>query len=162
ASPTLGEALRFWFKLGCINFGGPAGQIAIMQHELVDRRRWVEPGVFLRGLAFATLLPRPEAQQLATHVGWPLHGTLRGIAAGALFVLPGALVLFALSWIAAAHGDAAIVAAVFDGLKPVVIGVIVQAVWRVGSRTLHSRQSVAVAAAAFGAIFGLGIDFPWI
>ncbi len=160
--PTLVDALRFWLKLGCINFGGPAGQIAMMQHELVDRRRWVDPGVFLRGLAFATLLPGPEAQQLATYVGWRLHGTIGGIAAGALFILPGALVLLALSWLAAAHGDAPVVAAVLDGLKPVVIGIIVQAVWRIGSRTLHSWPAVAVAAAAFVAIFALGIDFPWI
>jgi len=160
--PSFAEALRFWLKLGCINFGGPAGQIAIMQHELVDRKRWIDQGAFLRGLTFANLLPGPEAQQLATYIGWRLHGTWGGVAAGALFIIPGAIVLFALSWVAAAHGRLPLVAAVFDGLKPVVIAVIAQAVWRVGSRTLHSWPAVALSAAAFLAIFAAGIDFPWI
>ncbi|MBL8835954.1 MAG: chromate efflux transporter [Alphaproteobacteria bacterium] len=162
AAPSFAEALRFWFKLGCINFGGPAGQIAIMQHELVDRKRWIDQGAFLRGLTFANLLPGPEAQQLATYIGWRLHGTWGGIAAGGLFIIPGAIVLFALSWVAAAHGSLPFVAAIFDGLKPVIIAVIAQAVWRVGSRTLHSWPAVALAVAAFIAIFVAGIDFPWI
>lgn len=162
AAPSFTEALRFWLKLGCINFGGPAGQIAIMQHELVDRRRWIDQGAFLRGLSFANLLPGPEAQQLATYIGWRLHGTWGGIVAGALFIVPGALVLFALSWIAAAHGSLPFVAAIFDGLKPVIIAVIAQAVWRIGTRTLHSWPAVVLAVAAFVAIFVAGIDFPWI
>jgi chromate transporter len=161
-SPSFAEALRFWLKLGCISFGGPAGQIAIMQTELVDQRRWIDQRAFLRGLNFCTLLPGPEATQLATYIGWRLHGTLGGVVAGALFVLPGALLLLALSWIAAAHGDTRAVAAVFDGLKPVVIAVIIAAVWRIGRRALKTWQAVCLAAAAFVAIYFLGIDFPWI
>ncbi len=160
--PSLGEALRFWLKLGCISFGGPAGQIAIMQTELVDKRRWIDQRAFLRGLNFCTLLPGPEAQQLATYIGWRLHGTLGGIIAGGLFVLPGALLLLLLSWIAAEHGDTRAVAAVFDGLKPVVIAVIIAAVWRIGRRALKTWQAISLAAAAFVAIYFLGIDFPWI
>lgn len=160
--PDFATATRFWLKLGLISFGGPAGQIAIMQHELVDRRGWIDQGAFLRGLAFCTLLPGPEAQQLATYIGWRLHGTPGGIVAGALFVLPGAILLWALSWIAAAGRDVAVVAAVFYGLKPVVIAVIAHAIWRVGARALHSWQAVALAVAAFAAIHFAGIDFPWI
>ncbi|MBM3524306.1 MAG: chromate efflux transporter [Alphaproteobacteria bacterium] len=160
--PSFREALRFWLKLGCISFGGPAGQIAIMQSELVDRRKWIGPDAFLRGLNFCTLLPGPEAQQLATYVGWRLHGTKGGIAAGALFVLPGALLLLLLSWIAAAGSKVPAVAAAFNGLKPVVIAIVLHAVWRIGKRALKSWHAVAVAAAAFLALFGLGIDFPWI
>ncbi len=160
--PSLAEALKFWLKLGCISFGGPAGQIAIMQTELVDKRRWIDQRAFLRGLNFSTLLPGPEATQLATYIGWRLHGTLGGVAAGVLFVLPGALLLLALSWIAAAHGDTRAVAAVFDGLKPVVIAVIIAAVWRIGRRALTTWQAAALAAAAFVAIYFLHIDFPWI
>lgn len=161
-SPSFAEALRFWLKLGCISFGGPAGQIAMMQTELVDQRRWIDQRAFLRGLNFCTLLPGPEATQLATYIGWRLHGTLGGVAAGALFVLPGALLLLALSWIAAAHGDTRAVAAVFDGLKPVVIAVIIAAVWRIGRRALKTWQAAGLAAAAFVAIYFLSIDFPWI
>src|SRR5262245_48336848 len=160
--PAFGEALRFWFRLGCISFGGPAGQIAIMQHELVDGRRWIGQQSFLRGLNFCTLLPGPEAQQLATYIGWRLHGVWGGIAAGALFVIPGALVMLALSWVAAAGRDVTWVAAIFDGLKPVVIAIVLHAVWRIGKRALKGWEAVAVAAAAFLAIRVLGVDFPWI
>jgi chromate transporter len=111
--PSFAEALRFWLKLGCISFGGPAGQIAIMQHELVDRRQWIDQRSFLLGLNFCTLLPGPEATQLAAYIGWRLHGILGAVVAGTLFVLPGALVLLALSWIAAAKGDTPIVGAIF-------------------------------------------------
>jgi chromate transporter len=161
-APSFAEAFLFWLKLGCISFGGPAGQIAIMQTELVDKRHWIDQRAFLRGLNFCTLLPGPEATQLATYIGWRLHGTLGGVVAGTLFVLPGAFLLLALSWIAAAHGDTRAVAAVFDGLKPVVIAVILAAVWRIGRRGLKSWQAVALAAAAFIAIYFLGVDFPWI
>ncbi|MBM3479143.1 MAG: chromate efflux transporter [Alphaproteobacteria bacterium] len=160
--PSFREALRFWLKLGCISFGGPAGQIAMMQTELVDRRRWIDQGAFLRGLNFCTLLPGPEAQQLATYVGWRLHGLKGGIAAGGLFVLPGALLLLLLSWIAAAGRGMPTVAAVLDGLKPVVIAVIAHAVWRIGRRALKGREAVALAVAAFVGIHFLRIDFPWI
>ena len=159
---TFAEALRFWLRLGLISFGGPAGQIAIMQTELVDRKRWIGQRAFLNGLNFCTLLPGPEAQQLATYIGWRLHGVWGGLAAGLLFVIPGALLLFALSWLAAAHGDTSLVAAAFYGLKPVVIAIVVGAVWRIGRRALKSWQALALAAAAFVAIFFLHIDFPWI
>ena len=160
--PSFAEALRFWFKLGCISFGGPAGQIAIMQTELVDRRRWIGQREFLQGLSFCTLLPGPEAQQLAIYIGWRLHGTWGGVVAGTLFVLPGAAVLLALSWLAIAQREAAPVAAIFYGLKPVVIAVIAHAVWRIGSRTLKTWQALALAVAAFVAIYFAGVDFPWI
>jgi len=160
--PGFAEALRFWLKLGCISFGGPAGQIAIMQHELVDRRQWIDQRSFLLGLNFCTLLPGPEAQQLATYIGWRLHRVKGAIVAGSLFVLPGAFVLLALSWLAAAKGDTPVVGAIFYGLKPVVIAIIAHAVWRIGKRTLKNWQSVALAIAAFLGIFAAGIDFPWI
>lgn len=160
--PSFGEAWRFWLKLGCISFGGPAGQIAIMQSELVDRRKWIGQDAFLRGLNFCTLLPGPEAQQLATYIGWRLHGLKGGLAAGGLFVLPGAFVLLLLSWVAAAGGKIPAVAAAFNGLKPVVIAIVLHAVWRIGKRALKGWHAVALAAAAFLSLFVLGIDFPWI
>ena len=160
--PGFGEALAYWFRLGCLSFGGPAGQIAMMQHDLVDGKRWIAQRAFLRGLSFATLLPGPEAQQLATYIGWRLHGTLGGVVAGSLFVIPGALCMLVLSYIAAAHGDTGFVGAIFDGLKPVVIAVVGHAVWRIGKKALHTWQSAALAAAAFVAIHFLGIGFPWV
>jgi len=159
---TFREALRFWARLGCISFGGPAGQIAIMQSELVDRLKWIDQGAFLRGLNFCMLLPGPEAQQLATYIGWRLHGWRGAVAAGALFILPGAAVLLLLSWIAAAFGEVRGVAAVFDGIKPVVVAIVLHAVWRVGKRALNGWPAVALAAVAFGLIFWVGVDFPWI
>lgn len=160
--PSFVEALRFWAKLGLISFGGPAGQIAIMQTELVDRRRWIDQGAFLRGLGFCTLLPGPEAQQLATYVGWRLHGARGGLAAGLLFILPGAALMLMLSWIAATHADVGPVAAILDGLKPMVVAIVAHAVLRIGKRTLTTPQAAAVAIAAFLAIQVLHIDFPWI
>lgn len=162
ALPTFREALGFWLKLGFISFGGPAGQIAIMQHELVDQRRWIDQGLFLRALNFCMLLPGPEAQQLATYAGWRLHGVKGGLAAGILFVLPGALILYGLAFLAAAYGDVTPVAAVFDGLKPVVVAIVAHAVWRIGKRTLHAWISVAVAAASFLAISVAQIPFPLV
>ncbi len=161
-APSFGEALRFWFKLGWISFGGPAGQIAIMQTELVDRRRWIDQRLFLSGLNFCTLLPGPEAMQLATYIGWRLHGLKGGIVAGAFFVLPGAAIMLLLSWLAAAYGNVPVVEALFYGLKPVVIAIIAGAVWRIGNRALKGGPAVAIAAAAFVAIYFAGIDFPWI
>ncbi|MBM3538480.1 MAG: chromate efflux transporter [Alphaproteobacteria bacterium] len=161
-APSFNEALRFWFKLGWISFGGPAGQIAIMQTELVDRRRWIDQRLFLSGLNFCTLLPGPEAMQLATYIGWRLHGLKGGIVAGSLFVLPGAAIMLLLSWLAAAYGDVPLVASLFYGLKPVVIAIIAGAVWRIGNRALKGWPAVAIAAAAFVAIYFAGIDFPWI
>jgi chromate transporter len=160
--PRFGEALRFWVKLGCLSFGGPAGQIAMMQTELVERRRWIDTGAFLRGLNFCTLLPGPEAQQLATYIGWRLHGAKGGIAAGGLFVLPGAVLLLLLSWLLAAGRDIPAVGAVLDGLRPVVVAIVAHAVWRIGRRALAGWPALALAAAAFVAIHLLGVDFPWI
>jgi chromate transporter len=160
--PSFGTALAYWFKLGCLSFGGPAGQIAMMQHDLVDGRRWIGQRSFLRGLSFATLLPGPEAQQLATYVGWRLHGTWGGVAAGTLFVLPGALCMLVLSYVAAVHGEAGVVGALFDGLKPVVVAVVLHAVWRIGKKALQTWAAVALAVAAFVAIHFLDIGFPWV
>lgn len=160
--PDFAAALAYWFRLGCLSFGGPAGQIAMMQHDLVDRMRWVPQRSFLRGLSFATLLPGPEAQQLAIYIGWRLHGTWGGIVAGALFVIPGAALMLLLSWIAAAHGDTGPVGAVFDGLKPVVVAVVIHAVWRIGRKALHTWQAAALAVAAFVAIHVLDVGFPWV
>ncbi|MFV3073310.1 chromate efflux transporter [Niveispirillum fermenti] len=158
--PDFAQALRFWFWLGCVSFGGPAGQIALMQQELVERRRWIDGTRFLHGLNFAMLLPGPEAQQLATYIGWRLHGTLGGLAAGGLFILPGALVLLALSWLAAEHGDLAWVGALFDGVKPVVIAIIAASVWRLGRRTLRGIAALLLALAAFLALYLGHLPFP--
>jgi chromate transporter len=160
--PDFRTALAYWHRLGWVSFGGPAGQIAIMQQDLVDRRQWIGQTPFLHALNFCMLLPGPEAQQLATYIGWRLHGWRGGVAAGALFVLPGALVLWLLSWLLVAHGTFAPVAAAFDGIKPVVIAIVVHAVWRIGKRALKGPAPLILAAAAFIAIRVLGIDFPWI
>ncbi len=160
--PTFSEALKFWAKLGFISFGGPAGQIATMQHELVDERRWIGQDAFLQALNFCMLLPGPEAQQLATYVGWKLHGLKGALAAGILFVLPGALLLYALSWMSAAHGDTSVVQAVFAGLKPVVVAVVLHATWKVGRRVLKTPAAVALAVAAFLAMEFGHIPFPFI
>lgn len=160
--PSFSTALRFWFWLGCVSFGGPAGQIALMQQELVEKRGWIDQRRFLHGLNFAMLLPGPEAQQLATYIGWRLHGTAGGLAAGGLFVLPGALVLLGLSWLAAAHGDTSWVGALFDGVKPVVVAIIAAAVWRLGRRTLQGVPALLLALGAFLALFVAKAPFPLI
>ena len=152
ADVPLREALRFWLKLGFISFGGPAGQIAIMHRELVDKKRWVAEGPFLRALNFCMLLPGPEAQQLAIYLGWRLHGIPGGIVAGSLFVIPSIFVLLFLSWLAAAHADVPVVAGLFYGIQPVVIAIVVEAVLRIGRRTLHHALLVAFAVTAFVAI----------
>jgi chromate transporter len=156
------EALRFWAKLGCINFGGPAGQIAIMHRELVERRGWITEGQFLRALNFCMILPGPEAQQLATYIGWRLHGTRGGLAAGSLFVLPSVFVLLLLSWLVAAHAGVPAIAGLLYGVQPVVMAIVAEAVLRIGRRTLHHRVLVAFAAAAFVAIVFLSVPFPVI
>jgi chromate transporter len=156
------EALRFWLKLGFISFGGPAGQIAIMHAELVERRRWISERRFLHALNYCMLLPGPEAQQLATYIGWLLHRTWGGIVAGGLFVLPSLAVLIALSWIYLRFGDVPVVAGLFYGIKPAVTAVVLHAAWRIGSRALKNRWLWAIAAAAFVAIFAFGVPFPAI
>ena len=156
------QALAFWFKLGFISFGGPAGQIAIMHTELVERRRWISEKRFLHALNYCMVLPGPEAQQLATYIGWLMHKTRGGIAAGALFVLPSLFVLIALSWMYIALGDLAVVAGLFYGIKPAVTAIVVQAAHRIGSRALNNSLLWAIAAAAFVGIFALNVPFPAI
>lgn len=160
--PSFVEALRFWLKLGFISFGGPAGQIAIMHTELVDRKRWISNDRFLHALNFCMLLPGPEAQQLATYCGWLLHRTWGGIVAGALFVLPSVFVLWGLSYIYLAFGDVEPVAAAFEGLKPVVLAIVVAAVFRIGKKALRNPLMWGLAALAFVAIFFLKTPFPAI
>jgi chromate transporter len=160
--PSFREALRFWFKLGLISFGGPAGQIAIMQHELVERKRWIGQERFLHALNYCMLLPGPEAQQLATYCGWLLHRTWGGIAAGTLFVLPSAFLLWGLSYLYVAHGDLPWLAAVFAGLKPAVVAVVAAAVPRLAAKALRTPALRSLALLAFVAIFFAGIGFPWI
>ena len=156
------QALRFWFKLGFISFGGPAGQIAIMHEELVERQRWISERRFLHALNYCMVLPGPEAQQLATYIGWLMHRTWGGIVAGALFVLPSLFILIALSWLYMAWGETPLVAGLFYGIKPAVTAIVVQAAWRIGSRALKHGVLWAIAAAAFVAIFALNVPFPLI
>ncbi len=151
--PSFYEALRFWLKLGFISFGGPAGQIAIMQTELVDKKKWISQSRFLHALNYCMLLPGPEAQQLSIYVGWLLHKTWGGIAAGALFVLPSMFVLWALSYVYAAWGAVPWIAAIFYGLKPAVTAIVVFAVIRIGKRALKTWAMWSVAALAFAVIY---------
>ena len=160
------EALKFWFKLGCISFGGPAGQIAIMHRELVEQKRWISEKRFLHALNYCMLLPGPEAQQLATYIGWLMHRTWGGVVAGALFVLPSLFILIALSGIYVAYGDVPLVAGLFYGIKPAVAAIVLHAVWRIGGKTLQSPRRTpllwAIALASFVAIAVLKIAFPWV
>ena len=160
--PSFREALRFWIKLGFISFGGPTGQIAIMHEELVERRKWIDEQRFLHALNYCMLLPGPEAQQLATYIGWLLHGARGGIVAGAFFVLPSIVILWALSWIYMAHGTLPWIAAVFVGLQPAVIAIVAQAAIRIGKKALKNWVMYAVAASAFVAIHFFDVAFPWI
>src|SRR4028118_1832984 len=182
------EAFWFWVKLGFINFGGPAGQIAIMHRELVERKRWVSEGQYLRTLNFCMLLPGPEAQQVATYIGWRLHGTLGGIVAGSFFVIPSIFVLLLLSWLAVAHSDVPAIRGLLYGVQPVVtaigaeagvrrpdvpaigrllcggqpvvIAIVVEAVMRIGKRALGHPALWAFAVAAFVALYFLSVPFP--
>ena len=165
ASPapiTFWAAFRFWLKLGFISFGGPAGQIAIMHSELVERRRWISEKRFLHALNYCMVLPGPEAQQLATYIGWLMHRSWGGIVAGALFVLPSLFILIALSWVYIAFGDVPLVAGLFYGIKPAVTAIVLQAAHRIGSRALKNNVMWAIAGAAFVAIFALNVPFPFI
>ncbi len=159
---TFWQALAFWLKLGFISFGGPAGQISIMHSELVERRRWISEKRFLHALNYCMLLPGPEAQQLATYIGWLMHRTWGGIVAGALFVLPSLLILIALSWLYITQGQTPLVAGLFYGLKPAVTAIVLQAAQRIGSRALRNNWLWAIAGASFVAIFGLNLPFPLI
>ena len=156
------DALKFWAKLGFISFGGPAGQIAVMHQEVVEHKKWISENQFLRALNFCMLLPGPEAQQLATYIGWRMHGTLGGITAGALFVIPSIFVMLLLSWLAVAHIDIPAVAAAFYGVQPVVVAVVIEAVLRIGKKALKHRSLYGFAAIAFAAIFFFKIPFPAI
>jgi chromate transporter len=156
------EALRFWLKLGFISFGGPAGQIAIMHTELVERRRWISEKRFLHALNYCMLLPGPEAQQLATYIGWLMHRGRGGLVAGGLFVLPSLFILIALSWVYLAYGQLPLVAGLFYGLKPAVTALVVHAAHRIGTRALKNAWLWSIAAAAFVAIFALDAPFPLI
>ena len=164
APVTWGQALRFWFKLGCISFGGPAGQIAIMHRELVEQRRWISEQRFLHALNFCMLLPGPEAQQLATYLGWLMHRTWGGVAAGLLFVLPSLALLIGLSWAYMVFGTAPWLVAVLWGVKPAVAALVLQAVYRIGSRTLRTPQRApllwAIALLSFMAVALVQVPFP--
>ncbi len=155
-------ALAYWLKLGFISFGGPAGQIAMMHAELVERRRWISEHRFLHALNYTMLLPGPEAQQLATYIGWLMHGTAGGVLAGALFVLPSLVLLIALTWIYLAFADTPAIAGVLYGIKPAVTAIVVFAAWRIGTRALRSGVLWAMAVAAFVAIFSFDTPFPLI
>jgi chromate transporter len=156
------EAFWFWVKLGFINFGGPAGQIAIMHRELVESKRWVSEKQYLRTLNFCMLLPGPEAQQVATYIGWRLHGTLGGIVAGAFFVIPSIFVLVVLSYLAVAHSQAPAIRGLLYGIQPVVIAIVVEAVLRIGKRTINHRVLVGFAVLAFVALYFLSVPFPLV
>jgi chromate transporter len=156
------EALRFWLKLGFISFGGPAGQIAIMHTELVERRRWISERRFLHALNYCMLLPGPEAQQLATYIGWLMHRSWGGIVAGTLFVLPSLFILIGLSWIYLTFGEHPLVAGLFYGIKPAVTALVLHAAHRIGSRALKNAWLWGIASAAFVAIFALHAPFPLI
>jgi chromate transporter len=162
APVSLGEAFWVWLRIAALSFGGPAGQIAVMHRILVDEKRWIGEHRFLHALNYCMLLPGPEAQQLATYIGWLMHKTRGGLVAGGLFVLPGAIAIMALSWIYALYGNVGIVSALFFGLKCAVLAVVLQAVIRIGSRSLKNNIMRGLAAAAFVLIFFLGAPFPLI
>ncbi len=156
------EALIYWLKLGFISFGGPAGQISMMHQELVEKRRWLSEHRFLHALNYTMVLPGPEAQQLATYIGWLMHGVWGGIAAGVLFVLPSLFILIGLTWIYLAFGDVPAVEGVLYGIKPAVTAIVVFAAYRIGSRALKNNVLRAMAVLAFIAIFAFDVPFPYI
>ncbi len=161
-APTYSQALRVWSHIGLLSFGGPAAQIALMHRVIVEERRWLAEPQFLGALSFCMLLPGPEAMQLATYIGWRLHGLRGGLAAGLLFVLPGAFVVLALSMIYVAFGNLPVVAAIFLGVKSAVLIIVVEALLRIGRRALARREHWAIAAIAFVAIFFFATPFPVI
>ena len=162
APVTFTEAFWYWLKLGFISFGGPAGQIAIMHQDLVEKKRWISERRFLHALNYCMLLPGPEAQQLAIYIGWLMHRTWGGIVAGTLFVLPSLFILIGLSWVYIAFGDMPVVVGLFYGIKPAVTAIVVQAAHRIGTRTLKNNVLWTIAAASFVAIFALNVPFPAI
>src|SRR3954466_16110711 len=159
---SFGEAFRVWLRVAALSFGGPAGQIAVMHRILVEEKRWIGERRFLHALNYCMLLPGPEAQQLATYIGWLMHRTAGGVMAGALFVVPGVVSIMALSIIYALFGKVGIVTALFFGLKAAVLAVVLQAVVRVGTKALKNRVMIGLASAAFIAIFFFSVPFPVI
>ncbi len=162
APVSLAEAFSYWLKLGFISFGGPAGQIALMHTELVEKRRWISEQRFLHALNYCMLLPGPEATQLAVYIGWLMHKTRGGIMAGVLFVLPSLLLLIGLSWIYLSYGSLPVVAGILYGIKPAIVAVVLAAAWRIGTRSLKNSTLIGIAIAAFLAIAVLGLPFPLI
>src|SRR5690349_21414197 len=162
SSPSFGTAFLFWLKLGFINFGGPAGQIAIMHRELVEKRKWISEEQFLHALNFCMLLPGPEAQQLATYIGWFKHGIRGGLAAGTLFVLPGFLLIVTLSFLYAKYRTIQIVDGILFGLKAAVLAIVIEALLRIGKRALKTSTSYWVAAVAFLGLFLFALPFPLV
>lgn len=160
--PTFWQAFLYWLRLGFLSFGGPAGQIALMHEDLVERKRWISERRFLHALNYCMVLPGPEAQQLATYIGWLMHRTWGGVVAGGLFVLPSLFILIALSWVYLTWGHVPAVAGVLYGIKPAVTAIVVSAAVRIGSRALKNNWLWGIAAAAFVAIFALGLPFPLI
>jgi chromate transporter len=159
---SIAELTRTFAKIGCLSFGGPAAQIALMHREILDERKWVSEPDYLRALSFCMLLPGPEAMQLATWIGWRLHGVTGGLIAGSLFVVPGALVVLALSLVYATFGEVPVVAALFTGIQAAVIAIVVEALIRVSRRALKSREAYVIAVAAFLGLFVLDLPFPVI
>jgi chromate transporter len=159
---SLAEAFRFWLKLGFISFGGPAGQIAIMHAELVERRRWISEKRFLHALNYCMLLPGPEATQLATYIGWMMHRTWGGLVAGGLFVLPSVFILILLSWLYLAYGEVPAIAGLLYGIKPAVVAIVLAAAWRIGTRALKHPALWLLSAAAFCAVGLASVPFPYV
>lgn len=162
APVSFGQAFVYWLKLGFISFGGPAGQISIMHHDLVEQKRWISETRFLHALNYCMVLPGPEAQQLATYIGWLMHRTWGGIVAGVLFVLPSFFILTGLAWIYMAYGSVPVVAGVFYGIKPAVVAIVLFAAYRIGARALKNQVMWGIAALAFIAIFVFKLPFPLI
>ena len=160
--PTLAQALPYWLKLGFISFGGPAGQIAMMHQELVEKRRWISEHRFLHALNYCMLLPGPEAIQLAIYIAWLMHGIAGAVVAGILFFLPAFVLLSSLAAVYLAYGDLALVQGIFYGIRPAVVAVVLFAAWRIGSKAIKNEMLFGVAALAFIGIFFFKIDFPWI
>ena len=161
-APGIGEAFKYWLKLGFISFGGPAGQISMMHQELVERRRWISENRYLHALNYCMLLPGPEAIQLAIYISWLMHGVKGAVVAGVLFFLPAFVLLSALAGIYLSWGDVPQIAGIFHGIKPAVVAVVLFAAWRIGSKALKNGVLMAIAALAFVGIFFLKLDFPWI
>lgn len=162
ATPTLGQAFKYWFKLGFISFGGPMGQIAMMHTDLVEKKRWISEHRFLHALNFCMILPGPEAIQLAIYISWLMHGVVGAVMAGVLFFLPAFLLLSVLAGVYLAWGDIPLMQGLFYGIKPAVVAIVLFAAWRIGSKALKNSILWGMAAAAFIAIFVFGVGFPWI